>query len=127
MSKSFFQTCPMVYVPTASFIGVILVSLLTKSKSSKKAKAFDLSQAARKNILDLQPYRCARDDYSEGILLDANENSIGPALAAKETEKLELNRYPDPFHLDIKEKVILPIARIRFYYSTLKLIIIFHY
>jgi hypothetical protein len=31
---------------------------------------------ARPNILDLQPYRCARDDYSVGILLDANENPI---------------------------------------------------
>ena len=25
------------------------------------------------NILKLEPYRCARDDYSSGILLDANE------------------------------------------------------
>ena len=33
------------------------------------------ARLARKNILELHPYRCARDDYSEGILLDANENA----------------------------------------------------
>ena len=33
---------------------------------------------ARPNILALTPYRCARDDYDAGILLDANENSFGP-------------------------------------------------
>eukprot|EP00428_Durinskia_dybowskii_P049222 CAMPEP_0170344142 /NCGR_PEP_ID=MMETSP0116_2-20130129/73255_1 /TAXON_ID=400756 /ORGANISM="Durinskia baltica, Strain CSIRO CS-38" /LENGTH=42 /DNA_ID= /DNA_START= /DNA_END= /DNA_ORIENTATION= len=27
------------------------------------------AKIARKNILELQPYRCARDDYSEGVLL----------------------------------------------------------
>ena len=61
----------------------------------------------RKNILSLEPYRCARDDYSEGILLDANENAIGPALVApKEHEKqMDLHRYPDPLHLEAKQKV----------------------
>ncbi|GFZ46133.1 Histidinol-phosphate aminotransferase [Saitozyma sp. JCM 24511] len=41
---------------------------------------FSLEPLIRPNILALQPYRCARDDYSAGILLDANENAIGPAL-----------------------------------------------
>jgi histidinol-phosphate aminotransferase len=41
---------------------------------------FNLEPLIRPNILALQPYRCARDDYSAGILLDANENAIGPAL-----------------------------------------------
>lgn len=54
----------------------------------------------RSNILKLQPYRCARDDYDAGtgILLDANENSLGHAITAKDheigfaLEELKLNR-----------------------------------
>ncbi|MBW0549808.1 hypothetical protein O181_089523 [Austropuccinia psidii MF-1] len=38
---------------------------------------FDIKSILRNNILNLKPYRCARDDYSKGILLDANENSLG--------------------------------------------------
>lgn len=64
---------------------------------------FDLQEVARANILELVPYRCARDDYSNGILLDANENSIGPAVSTH--SHLELNRYPDPLHYNLKEKV----------------------
>lgn len=41
-----------------------------------------LTDLVRPNIQDLTPYRCARDDYSDGVLLDANENSFGPALVA---------------------------------------------
>ena len=61
---------------------------------------FVLENIARKNILELTPYRCARDDYSDGILLDANENSIGPAVSTH--NHLALNRYPDPLHYDVK-------------------------
>jgi histidinol-phosphate aminotransferase len=69
---------------------------------------FDLSKCARPNILKLQPYRCARDDYKDdgtNILLDANENAYGPGLDMVAAEKaigglrlgeLKLNRYPDP-------------------------------
>ena len=60
---------------------------------------------ARPNILSLLPYRCARDDYSEGVLLDANENSLGPAvkeLSSNQIE-LELNRYPCPYQMPLKE------------------------
>lgn len=64
-------------------------------------KTFDLSQAVRANILALQPYRCARDDYSAGILLDANENSHGPSLPSKSPFN-ELERYPDPHQSEIK-------------------------
>jgi len=69
--------------------------------------AFSLQAVARQNILELTPYRCARDDYSDGVLLDANENSIGPAVTTH--QHLELNRYPDPLHYDLKE----PIAQLR--------------
>jgi histidinol-phosphate aminotransferase len=41
---------------------------------------FNLKSIIRPNILALHPYRCARDDYEEGVLLDANENALGPAL-----------------------------------------------
>jgi histidinol-phosphate aminotransferase len=41
---------------------------------------YNIESLIRPNILALQPYRCARDDYSEGVLLDANENAIGPSL-----------------------------------------------
>lgn len=58
----------------------------------------------RKNILELEPYRCARDDYSEGILLDANENSFGSALPAKD-QALKLERYPDPYQHELKQKI----------------------
>jgi histidinol-phosphate aminotransferase len=49
----------------------------------------------------LQPYRCARDDYSSGILLDANENSFGPAATSSFHFK-ELERYPDPHQHTVK-------------------------
>ena len=68
---------------------------------------FDLSKVARSNVLALEPYRCARDDYSDGILLDANENSFGAAVEGY--ERLVLNRYPDPLHYDLK----VDIAKLR--------------
>ena len=58
----------------------------------------------RKNILELEPYRCARDDYSEGILLDANENSFGSALPPKDQAQ-KLERYPDPYQQELKQKI----------------------
>ena len=73
------------------------------SKIGDHPTEFNLKNIARKNILDLQPYRCARDDYSEGILLDANENSFGPSVSSH--AHLHLNRYPDPLHYDFKEKL----------------------
>ncbi|KAK7892444.1 histidinol-phosphate transaminase [Exophiala xenobiotica] len=85
-----------------------------------KKSAFDLSKCARPNILKLQPYRCARDDYKDdghNILLDANENAYGPGLALDsngihpssgsssgkpQVDFLGLNRYPDPHQHDLK-------------------------
>lgn len=81
---------------------------------------FDLSAVIRPNILSLQPYRCARDDYSEGILLDANENAFGSSIAPsashaaaaeklpdelQATTSLDLHRYPDPSHPTIKARI----------------------
>jgi len=63
---------------------------------------------ARKNILELHPYRCARDDYSSGVLLDANENAYGPtSLPTKCLSPYDncnnLERYPDPYQIALKE------------------------
>lgn len=68
---------------------------------------FDLSTCARPNILALEPYRCARDDYKDdgrNILLDANENAYGPGLKLTnaavnghtDEKTADLHRYPDP-------------------------------
>jgi histidinol-phosphate aminotransferase len=69
--------------------------------------SFDLQKLARPNILALEPYRCARDDYKVGVLLDANENTHGPSLTTiDEYEKRqELNRYPDPHQTELKERM----------------------
>lgn len=79
----------------------------------------------RPNILKLTPYRCARDDYDAGVLLDANENALGSALVSAghkgkangipsdtlspvpglDLEKLDLHRYPSPLHLPLKQQI----------------------
>ncbi|KAJ5753079.1 Aminotransferase class I/classII [Penicillium odoratum] len=90
-----------------------------------RVSPFDLSKCARPNILQLQPYRCARDDYKDdgtNILLDANENAYGPSLVLSaegalqasqtgdatgasnpEIDFLGLNRYPDPHQIELKQ------------------------
>ncbi|KAF1845500.1 histidinol-phosphate aminotransferase [Cucurbitaria berberidis CBS 394.84] len=91
-----------------------------------KRSPFDLQKCARPNILALEPYRCARDDYKDdgtNILLDANENAYGPGLAlsgegkfsgananvasgsssAINVDLLGLNRYPDPHQDELKQ------------------------
>ncbi|KAI0391666.1 histidinol-phosphate aminotransferase [Xylariaceae sp. FL0594] len=78
--------------------------------------AFNLETCARSNILALQPYRCARDDYKDdgtNILLDANENAYGPSLspadisasksAGAEMDYAGLHRYPDPHQRELKQ------------------------
>ncbi|EPS97425.1 hypothetical protein FOMPIDRAFT_1031985 [Fomitopsis schrenkii] len=85
----------------------------------KAPKHFDIEQVIRPNILSLQPYRCARDDYSEGILLDANENALGHSIARTDSDahadgaelepelqstlSLDLHRYPSPRNDPIRE------------------------
>ncbi|KAK2676048.1 Pyridoxal phosphate-dependent transferase, major domain [Fusarium oxysporum f. sp. vasinfectum] len=78
---------------------------------------FNLESCARPNILALQPYRCARDDYKDdgtNILLDANENAYGPSLSAEvagktangvEVDLLGLHRYPDPHQEPLKQQL----------------------
>lgn len=69
---------------------------------------FDLNNILRENIKKLVPYSSARDEYkgTEGIFLDANENSLGsPLMLEVEGTEMALNRYPDPLQLDVKEKL----------------------
>jgi len=66
---------------------------------------FSLEPLIRPNILALTPYRCARDDYSAGVLLDANENAIGSALPADTSDLADLNRYPSPTHDDLRRSI----------------------
>jgi len=81
-------------------------------------KNFNLKDIVRPNIWSLEPYRCARDDYSEGILIDANENSYGTCvdlndgdIVLSKPKSNEINnknpdsnieRYPDPRQNEFK-------------------------
>jgi histidinol-phosphate aminotransferase len=100
---------------------------LASSSIPTRPTHFDIEHVIRPNILALRPYRCARDDYSSGILLDANENALGHSIPRSEhattTTTLQLNgsspvdadldpilgldlhRYPDPSHPKIKERI----------------------
>ncbi|KAM4056729.1 aminotransferase class I and II domain-containing protein [Hirsutella rhossiliensis] len=79
---------------------------------------FNLETCVRPNILALQPYRCARDDYKDdgtNVLLDANENAYGPSLDAASSaaassaltglDPLGLHRYPDPHQRPLKQRL----------------------
>lgn len=98
------------------------MAILGLAPSSKRTypSHFDIEKVIRPNILSLHPYRCARDDYKHGILLDANENAFGhsitrPSSSSDEGEgvvadlqttlDLDLHRYPDPSHADIKQRI----------------------
>ena len=57
---------------------------------------FNLKSLVRPNILDLKPYLSARDEFkgTEGVFLDANENPFGT-----------LNRYPESYQKELKDKL----------------------
>jgi len=65
-----------------------------------------VERLARPNILALNPYRCARDDYDRGILLDANENALGPTSVPTsclpDDNSMVLERYPCPYQIPLK-------------------------
>ncbi len=62
-------------------------------------KDFNLTSFVRPNILELQPYSSARDEYkdasSDMVFLDANENPFENGV----------NRYPDPQQRDLKQEL----------------------
>ena len=57
----------------------------------------EIEKLIRKNIWELQPYSCAREEYEGGqaILLDANENPFDTGV----------NRYPDPYQRELKKEL----------------------
>ncbi|MEO6039702.1 MAG: histidinol-phosphate transaminase [Saprospiraceae bacterium] len=59
----------------------------------------NIAQLVRPNILALQPYTSARDEFrgEAAIFLDANENSLGGPLDA------DYSRYPDPQQQALKK------------------------
>jgi len=56
----------------------------------------NLNKLVRKNVKDLIPYSCARDEFrgNAAIFMDANENPYG-----------SLNRYPDPYQMELKAAI----------------------
>ncbi|MGK9367759.1 histidinol-phosphate transaminase [Melioribacter sp. Ez-97] len=62
----------------------------------------NIEKLVRKNILELKPYTSARQSHTDGILLDANENSLGSV--AEDVNNLEFNRYPDPYQKLLRKK-----------------------
>lgn len=67
---------------------------------SKPVTTFHPEPWVRPNIRTLSPYHAARDDYHEGILLDANENSFGPVVDTP----YALHRYPDTKMAALRQK-----------------------
>lgn len=63
---------------------------------------FDLKRIVRPKIYNLEPYRCARDDFTEGILLDANENAHGPTPV--ELSKTNLHLLPRSSPIGIQDR-----------------------
>lgn len=55
-------------------------------------RSFNLDTLVRPNIKALVPYHSAREDFADGLLLDANENSLRAPFPDDE----RLHRYPDP-------------------------------
>lgn len=55
-----------------------------------------INELLRPNISNMKAYSSARDEFSasKGIFLDANESPYG-----------NLNRYPDPYHTDLRNKL----------------------
>jgi len=62
---------------------------------------FNLDQLVRPNIKSLKAYHSARADFSKGILLDANENSLGAPFPDAD----QLHRYPDPSQEKLRDLI----------------------
>ena len=98
---------------TAAAAGAAIA--LVASRYLKKRAPYDATHdevraIVRPNIRKLEPYRCARDDYEEGVLLDANENAYGACVKSDEALvkaalKFDLHRYPCPHQRTVKDRV----------------------
>lgn len=73
------------------------VRVRLEAVAGAEPEAFDVDRLVRRNILNLEPYSTARDDYkgSLGIFLDANENPFENGY----------NRYPDPHQKALKARI----------------------
>lgn len=72
------------------------VRLIREKQVAKEEKmAYSFEKTVRPNILALEPYSCARDEYEGGdaVFLDANENPFDTGY----------NRYPDPHQRELKK------------------------
>lgn len=81
---------------------------MSEEKKESPTTTGKAAKLARSNVLTLVPYRCARDDYDSGILLDANENAFGPTSLPTNSlnpydNGMELERYPCPYQLPLKQ------------------------
>ncbi|HLR33017.1 MAG TPA: histidinol-phosphate transaminase [Fodinibius sp.] len=65
------------------------------------SNSFNLKRLVRPNIQALTPYHSAREDFSEGVLLDANENSFGDPSRSSQN----LHRYPSPTHPPLRRRI----------------------
>ncbi|CAI5736494.1 unnamed protein product [Peronospora destructor] len=92
------------------FLGKTQSAAANRANAEGKSPSRALNEVEgliRPNILALTPYRCARDDYNQGILLDANENSLGPPLQGQEQLiAMKLERYPCPYQPELKQAII---------------------
>jgi len=74
-------------------------------------KSFSHTEWVRPNIQDLTSYTSARDQYGQdqGILLDANELGLGPAIPSTDAGQLvstnTLHRYPDPYQRELRTAI----------------------
>ena len=62
----------------------------------------EVDRLLRPHISGVAPYVTARSTYRGGLLLDANENSLGPSTPELPSG---LNRYPDPANGDLRAAV----------------------
>ena len=96
-----------VICPTDSMVRGVNEAACTLVRARKPAH-FDIDRIVRPNILTLEPYRCARDDYQDGVLLDANENALGAVVAPADAgdarlQAWKMHRYPDPSLFGLRE------------------------
>ena len=78
-----------------------LIQKIIPENTNTMNRSFDLEKLVRPNIKNLNPYHSAREDFSEGLLLDANENSLGAPFKDEE----QLHRYPDPKQKKLRELI----------------------
>lgn len=62
----------------------------------------NIERLIRPNVRTLIPYRSARSQHLEGLLLDANENAFGSASSDGPDD---LHRYPDPYQRTLRARI----------------------